>query len=381
MTGFWETPSSRERDGTTRLRRAAGLSTGLPFLAWLMAEVVADYSGTRLALALLALVAYIVLYYAVGLIQANFLAPLPPLGMVMFAAFAVLTLALPVAFGTRWLGLPIYLAIICALTLPWRYATWGALGSSAACGAQAALIGEIDAEVVVQVTLSAFALSIMLLGFRHSRVLVVRLRRAQADVRRLAATEERLRIARDLHDLLGHSLSLIVLKSEVARRLAGRSPERVPKEIADIEAVARQALADVRAAVSGYRSRDLAEELDSARAVLAAAGVEPTVRTSGTPLPETVDGLFGWAVREGVTNVVRHSRASHCKITVAREGDRATLEIRDDGTPPDTFVAGNGLTGLSERLAGAGGSVDAGPLPGGGFRLAVRAPLTAGSPG
>ncbi|GLZ02885.1 hypothetical protein Acsp03_03520 [Actinomadura sp. NBRC 104412] len=115
--------------------------------------------------------------------------------------------------------------------------------------------------------------------------------------------------------------------------------------------------------------------------MLTAAGVEPTVRTSGTPLPETVDGLFGWAVREGVTNVVRHSRASHCKITVAREGDRATLEIRDDGTPPDTFVPGNGLTGLSERLAGAGGSVDAGPLPGGGFRLAIRAPLTAGSPG
>jgi two-component system sensor histidine kinase DesK len=376
LTDSWAPPASGfNRLGSTRARRAAGLSTGIPFLGFLIGKVATEYTGLRLVLAALALTAFVGLFYGVGLVQANFTQPLNAYGKAMLAAFTALALGLPFVFGSDWLGMPIYLGLICALVLPWRYAGWGAVASVAATAVQSLLIGG-DAETTVQITLTSLGLNVMMLAFRHSRTLVAQLREAQADVRRLAATEERLRIARDLHDLLGHSLSLIVLKSELARRLAARAPERVPGEINDIEAVARQALADVRAAVSGYRSRDLAEELDAARTVLTAAGVEPTIRTSGTPLPDAVDGLFGWAVREGVTNVVRHSRATRCEISVAREGGRATLEIRDDGAAArEPFVPGNGLTGLTERLTGAGGSVDAGPLPGGGFRLAVRAPL------
>jgi two-component system, NarL family, sensor histidine kinase DesK len=187
------------------------------------------------------------------------------------------------------------------------------------------------------------------------------------------------RIARDLHDLLGHSLSLIVLKSELARRLADRDPARAVTEIGDIESVARSSLADVREAISGYRRRDLGEELDGARAVLAAAGVDTTVRMAGAPLPEAADGVFGWAVRESVTNVIRHARASRCVIEVRRDSDEAVLEVRDNGRAKRKHVPGNGLNGLSERVAAEGGTMESGPLPGGGFRVAVRVPVGSAS--
>ncbi|WP_160821390.1 sensor histidine kinase [Actinomadura sp. J1-007] len=248
----------------------------------------------------------------------------------------------------------------------------------AAALAQGALIDGARGALPM-ITLTTVSLGLFMFGFRHARTLVQQLREARGEVARLAAADERLRIARDLHDLLGQSLSLIVLKSELARRVAGRDPARALDELGDIESVARQSLADVRAAISGYRRRDLAEELDGARGVLAAAEIGTTVRTCATPLPEEVDGLFAWAVREGVTNAVRHSRAAHVTITVARSGGAAALDVVDDGCAgaagAGPFAPGNGLTGLTERVAAAGGTVEAGPREGGGFRLAVRVPL------
>jgi two-component system sensor histidine kinase DesK len=229
-------------------------------------------------------------------------------------------------------------------------------------------------------TFETLTIGLLMLAFRTSRILVVQLREARGEVARLAANEERLRIARDLHDLLGHTLSLIVLKSEVATRLADRDPARSLAEVHDIETVARQSLADVREAISGYRQRTLSDELQNSRTVLAAADVELTVTTSGTPLPDQVDGLFGWAVREGATNILRHARARTATITVHRQGDTAVLEITDDGTAEAVTAPGNGLRGLGERVMIAGGTVEAGPRADGGFRLTVRAPLTAPVP-
>jgi two-component system sensor histidine kinase DesK len=164
-----------------------------------------------------------------------------------------------------------------------------------------------------------------------------------------------------------------VLKSELAGRLAERSPQ-VRQEIADIESVARKALVEVREAVTGYRQRSLPEELDSARVVLAAAGVQAEVRVSGTPLPDLLDGLFGWSVREGTTNVVRHARATRCEIKVTFDGRRATLEIVDNGRGGDgPYETGSGLSGLGERVSGAGGSLRAAPTAGG-FLLRVQVP-------
>jgi len=230
---------------------------------------------------------------------------------------------------------------------------------------------------MLTIVITTGTMGLFMTAFRNSRMLNVELQLARAEVARLAATEERLRIARDLHDLLGHSLSVIVLKAEVARRLGEQDVDRALAEVTDIESVARQALNDVRATVSRFRRRNLTEELDNARAVLTAAGVEPVIRTSGTPLPDVTDGLLGWAVREGVTNIVRHAHATCCEISVRQDRSSAVLEITDDGAATLDFTAGNGLTGLTERVQASGGSVTAARRPEGGFRLMVRTPLQA----
>ncbi|WP_371597685.1 sensor histidine kinase [Streptomyces sp. NBC_00564] len=205
------------------------------------------------------------------------------------------------------------------------------------------------------------------------------LRAAREELARRAVEKERLRFSRDLHDLLGHTLSVIVVKSEAARRLAHRDLTAALVQVTDIESVGRQALTEIREAVTGYRTGSLATELDGARSVLSAAGVEPAVRRSGTPLAPQTEALLGWVVREAVTNVVRHSGAARCDITVDGTPERVRLTITDDGTgasnPVQEPVAGTGLKGLKERLAAAGGSLEAGPGSRGGFTVSVELPV------
>ena len=191
-----------------------------------------------------------------------------------------------------------------------------------------------------------------------------------------AADEERLRLARDLHDLLGHGLSLITIKSQLARRLfsAGDSA-RAANEVADIERVARESLQDVRHAVDGYRQPSFTSEIAGARAALTAAGIDSTIDVSPDSLPTAVDATLAWAVREGVTNVIRHSGAATCSIRLIREEREASLEITDNGAASLVSTPGNGLRGLQERAAARGGHADAGPLPSGGFRVHVSVPL------
>ena len=235
--------------------------------------------------------------------------------------------------------------------------------------------GRIDPIFLLQVTFGATAIA-----FRHLMATVAQLRRAREDLARAAVTEERLRFARDLHDLLGHSLSTIVLKSELAGRLASCAPDRTAAEIADVERTARDALQQVRAAVAGYRRPSLTSELGAARELLAAAGIEARIDSSPATLPPAADALLGWAVREGVTNVVRHSRARSCTIRLARRAALASVEIVNDGSGDagGSGQGGCGLAGLIERAAAEGGHVDAGPMAGGGFRLAIDVPLGAG---
>src|SRR5579883_1838254 len=211
------------------------------------------------------------------------------------------------------------------------------------------------------------------------------LRSAREEIARLAVTNERLRIARDLHDLLGHNLSLIALKSELARRLLTVAPERAATEISDIETVARTTLQEVREAVASYRQPTLASELQGAQEILAAAGI--AYRYEGdagiiATLPASIEAALSWALREGVTNVIRHSRARHCIICVHRDPGDVRVEVIDDGpgaalaTSGDMAASGgNGLRGLGERVNALGGSCEAGPRKEGGFRLAVALPL------
>ena len=197
------------------------------------------------------------------------------------------------------------------------------------------------------------------------------LEEARAEVATLAAEGERNRIARDLHDLLGHSLTTITVKAGLAKRLADSDPARAAIEIGEVEELARRSLTDVRAAVSNYRIVTLATELATAQEVLRASGIDALVLTPTDVVDADLQELFGWVVREATTNVVRHARATRCTVTL---GPRS-IEIVDDGFGGvDGWSSGNGLQGLRERLEAVAGTVDAGAVRGGGWRIAVSVP-------
>jgi two-component system sensor histidine kinase DesK len=179
---------------------------------------------------------------------------------------------------------------------------------------------------------------------------------ARDEIEHLATVAERERIARDLHDLLGHTLSLITLKSSLASRVAERDPARAIAEIRDVERISREALSEVRAAVAGYREAGLARAVASAEQMLIAAGIEATVAIDAVQLSANEEGVLALAVREGTTNVVKHSRASRCSISLTREDDVRTLSISDNGAWRNAPY-GSGLSGMRERVEAIGGGL------------------------
>ncbi|MEO3823590.1 sensor histidine kinase [Actinomadura sp. B10D3] len=192
---------------------------------------------------------------------------------------------------------------------------------------------------------------------------------------RLAVTEERLRFSRDLHDLLGHSLSLIAVKSELAMRTARTDPDRAGAEMADVQRAARDALREVRSAVRGYRAVELDAEIAGVRAVLEAAGVRCDIGDLPDGLPPEVRSVLAWVIREGATNVIKHSEARSCAITLTLYGGSVVLEMRNDGVRGAGDGAGSGLTGLTERVAVLGGEITAGRHGRDGFLLRAAVPL------
>src|SRR5262245_25728918 len=201
---------------------------------------------------------------------------------------------------------------------------------------------------------------------------------AREQLAHLAVTEERLRFARDLHDLLGQSLSVLVLKSElVSKQLPADASENVRGEVRDIAQVARRSLNDVREAVAGYRQATLQAEISSARTALRAAGIGLLVEDAVGHLPPEQDGVLAWCLREAVTNVVKHSGARKCEVRLSRDDGAALLDVRDDGRGAISLNGGSGLAGMRERVSLVGGSVKVGPENGGGLHLQVSVPSPA----
>lgn len=226
------------------------------------------------------------------------------------------------------------------------------------------------------IALITVSIGVMMSAFARQIDALRRLRSAQGEIARLAVVEERSRFSRDMHDVLGHSLTVVTVKSELARRLVPVDPARAEAELADIERLTRSALADLRAAVAGYREMSISTELAAAQASLAAADIAAHLPRNGDEVAPDLRELFGWVLREGVTNVIRHSGSRNCWVTVAPDA----LTIEDDGlgpapvgsTPAAPAVRGSGLSGLAERARSAGASVTIAAGPRGGTVLSVR---------
>ena len=276
-------------------------------------------------------------------------------------------------------GLSLYplLAIAAATVVPDRLGPLVLMGVPGLAALTSYMRGQDSGDVLSTAWTSLLPGAIVFVMLKLFTV-VTQLKETREELARAAVAEERLRFSRDLHDLLGHSMSVIALKAEVVRRLAPTDLDAALAQAGDIEQVSRKALAEIREAVTGYRETGLAEELHRARSLLSAARIEPVVRESGPPLPGQAESLLAWVVREGVTNVVRHGTgARHCEIDLDRGSDPVRLSISNDGTgyPAGTGDGGdgNGLRGLTERVTAAGGTLTAEPSDTG-FRLLATLP-------
>lgn len=287
------------------------------------------------------------------------------------AFLAALAVSLSLVLGGEWLVLFFHVNIAAGMLLPTRDAYVAIAGLALVTFTLGVVSG------MAWLTLPTAAIGLWATAFVRQLAAVAELRSAREELARLAVNEERSRFARDLHDLLGHSLSLIALKSELAGRLLSTAPENARTEVEDIEEVARKALREVREAVEGYRRPTLDEELAGANEMLGAAGIDCRIENEAGALPNAIDGVLAWTVREGATNVIRHSRAKSCRIFLARNDREVHAEITDDGRgKPGEENPGSGLSGLAERVAGFGkGEFEAGPVQEGGFRLRVSLPL------
>jgi two-component system sensor histidine kinase DesK len=313
-------------------------------------------------------------------------------GVALITMYAV-AIATTVELDANWLALFTYTAVAAGAVLPNSVAAMGVL-AVVATQIGLGLASGIDHTGLAGMALGGLLGGLAMTGLQQLVRTMAELREARQAVAALAASDERLRLARDLHDLLGHSLSLITLKTELTSRFMDQERyEEARAQVADIEKVSRQALVDVREAIGGYRRPKLAVELAAARTALTAADIAIDAPLSlADPRPglgAEEEGALGWALREAVTNVVRHSGATQCRIRLiedhapdGRLGRVLTLEVADNGNlgkQTRHSEHGNGLTGLSERLALADGSLEAGPASGKhGFVLRATVPLRPG---
>jgi two-component system sensor histidine kinase DesK len=317
----------------------------LPFLAY---PAMARVSPFQWGLTLAGLALFLVLYF-----WSYWLEGVEALGC---AAGILLLGVLFVPFNQGAGTLFVYAAAVVAHVGRPRLA-WGLLaGIEAVIALEAVLAG---LSPYTWVPAGIFALLIGAISIRGVEVkrANAKLRMAQEEVERLAKTAERERIARDLHDLLGHTLSLIALKAELAGKLVERDPERAGREIREVERISREALREVRTAVAGYRSEGLQAELARARLALEASGLQFEYFAQPVELDPEAETVLALALRESVTNVIRHAGARTCRISLEQAAEETRLEVRDDGRG-GSAPEGIGLASMRERVEGLGGRLE-----------------------
>jgi len=306
---------------------------------------------------------------------------------VLFGTLGAVALMFSLTDGPAWLWLFIGVSAIAGILLPMRRAfgvivlltLFPLLLTVVRYGG----ITGVDWWWLIAFLLLVRGIGLDMIGVARMGSAIRELHTARRELARLAVIEERERLSRDLHDLLGQTLSMITLKSELAGCLVKEEPERCAQELAEIERVSRQMLREVRKTVVGYRQPTLANELDGARQLLEAAGVEHSVEQTIGDLSSALDAVLAWTIRERVTNVIRHSRARECLIRLVRNQSMAEAMILNDGAQREDqqdkrTSQGNGLAGLRERVAALGGTMEAGFLDVSGkkhFRLWVAFPF------
>ncbi len=338
-------------------------------------ELVQRHHPGRTAFALAGSGAILALY--ARLLWLNLMRRTRPMHRFGLAAIFVVCWALPLLLGTEegWGNALLIPAGLIAVVLPLRQAVVTGAAAALLTPAYGLLLGLPPLSVVYElagVPLAAFS-GYVQVWFFH---VVQELREARAELARSAVGEERLRFARDLHDVLGHSLQAVALRAEVAERYLDRDRGRVRKELTEIQTMARDSVRDVREVVRGYRATSLRTELDGMSAVLRAAGIRCARPEFSPEPPSHVHEPLGWVAREAATNVLRHSSATWCEIAVRVDGDRVGVEIVNDGAARRSAgPAGSGLAGLAERIRAAGGEFAAGPGGDGTFRVAAAVPV------
>ncbi|MCX5382537.1 sensor histidine kinase [Streptomyces sp. NBC_00083] len=283
--------------------------------------------------------------------------------------------------GDAWGGMQAFLAASAVLVYP------AALGWSLFAAVNLATVTVLvrigdDAVTVLYSTLDALLIALIVVGLSRMSDLIVKLHRSRTELSRLAVAGERLRFARDLHDVLGFSLSAITLKCELAYRLFTDAPAKAQEELGQILRTSRKALADVRSVSRGYREMSLRGEAEAAVSMLEAAGIRTTLRFDAAPPPGPVDTVLATVLREGLTNLLRHSKAEQCEITAERRDGALLLTLSNDGSGRSVRQAkagtDGGLAALDERVRALGGVLSHGPAEAGGFRLTASVPVHEG---
>ena len=290
----------------------------------------------------------------------------------IFGAMLLLSVLLAVAVGQPAMGSLVYLVVMAIFLFTTRIAWSLVAGVAALVLVVPRVVPGWQPDDDLAITLVTVAMAVW--GIMHMVLRNAELAVAREESARLAVADERSRLARDLHDLLGHSVTGGSVKAELASRLVAQHPARAETELVDIQRLAREALADVRSAVGGYRDASLGAELARARTALSSAGIDADLPTSVEIVPADRQKLFGWVVREGVTNVIRHSGAGRCTVRLGAN----EISVTDDGKGPSARQSddgdGSGLVGLRERVTTVDGTLSVGRSDEGGYALRVRVP-------